>query len=124
MNLEEDLALLKFDNKDKINGILMSTDNKGVQFADEVYTIGTPADLSLNQSISKGLISGIRVIKDKKLFQTDAAINGGNSGGAMLDSEGLLIGIPSSKISGTGLEGLGFAIPSSVAMEFLKLGYK
>jgi len=124
MNMEEDLALLKFDNINKIDGLVMSADSNGVQFADEIYTIGTPADLSLNQSISNGLISGIRVIKKKKLYQTDAAINGGNSGGAMLDANGFLIGVPSSKIKGTGLEGLGFAIPSTVAFDALKISYK
>jgi len=124
MNVDEDLALLKFDNKNKIEGLVMAFGISEVAVADEVYVIGTPADLSLNQSISRGLISGDRIIKNKKLYQTDAAINGGNSGGAMLDANGILIGIPSSKIKGKGLEGLGFAIPSGTAIEFLKLGYK
>jgi S1-C subfamily serine protease len=124
MNVDEDLALLKFDNKNKIDGLVMAFGISEVAVADEIYVIGTPADLSLNQSISRGLISGDRIIKNKKLYQTDAAINGGNSGGAMLDANGILIGIPSSKIKGTGLEGLGFAIPSGTAIEFLKLGYK
>ena len=123
MSVEDDLALLKFDNKNKIEGLVMNTTNEEVLVADEVYIIGTPADLSLNQSISRGLISGDRIIKNKKLFQTDAAINGGNSGGAMLNLSGTLIGIPSSKVKGTGLEGLGFAIPVSIALEALKIGY-
>ncbi len=123
MNIDEDLALLRFDNKNRINGLVLMKDNSGVTVSDEVYIIGTPADLSLGQSISRGLISGERTIKSKKLYQTDAAINGGNSGGAMLDEKGRLIGIPSSKIKGTGLEGLGFAIPSSVVFDALKISY-
>lgn len=124
MNVEEDLALLKFDNVNQIEGLAINTSKDEVAIADEIYVIGTPADLTLGQSMSRGLISGIRVIRNKKLYQTDAAINGGNSGGAMLDVNGFLIGIPSSKVKGKGLEGLGFAIPTGIAVEFLKLGYK
>jgi S1-C subfamily serine protease len=123
MNIDEDLALLKFDNKNKIPGLILMKDNSDVTVSDEIYVVGTPADLTLGQSISRGLISGERVIKKRKLYQTDAAINGGNSGGAMLDKKGNVIGIPSSKIKGTGLEGLGFAIPSAVAFEALKISY-
>lgn len=123
MNIDEDLALLKFDNKNKIPGLVLMKDNSDVTVSDEIYVVGTPADLTLGQSISRGLISGERVIKKRKLYQTDAAINGGNSGGAMLDKKGNVIGIPSSKIKGTGLEGLGFAIPSAVAFEALKISY-
>jgi len=123
MNLEEDLALLKFDNKNKLPGLVLMKDNSDVSVSDEIYVVGTPTDLSLGQSISKGLISGERSIKKKKLYQTDAAINGGNSGGAMLDKKGNVIGIPSSKIRGTGLEGLGFAIPSAVVFDALKISY-
>lgn len=123
MNIDEDLALLKFDNKNKIPGLILMKDNSDVTVSDEIYVVGTPADLTLGQSISRGLISGERVIKKRKLYQTDAAINGGNSGGAMLDKKGYVVGIPSSKIKGTGLEGLGFAIPSAVAFEALKITY-
>ena len=45
------------------------------------------------------------------LLQTDAAINGGNSGGALVNSQGKVIGINTLKLSGTGIEGMGFAIP-------------
>ena len=62
-----------------------------------------------------------------KLIQTDAAINPGNSGGALVDSQGKLIGINTIKISETGVEGMGFAIPVNsiipVIDELLKNGF-
>jgi len=59
-------------------------------------------------------VSGRRVYTN--LIQTDAAVNPGNSGGALFNSEGLLIGIVNAKSSGTGIEGIGFAIPINQAL--------
>lgn len=79
-----------------------------------VVAIGTPLSLSMRNSASKGIISGVNVNVSKAyypLLQTDAAINGGNSGGPLLNMKGQLIGINSSKYSGIGIEGLSFSIP-------------
>jgi hypothetical protein len=122
LNVEYDLALLKL-SKFEGKGVIAVENNENTEAGESVFIIGTPADLELGQSISTGLLSGIRTIKDKKYFQTDAAINGGNSGGAMLNDTYNLIGIPSSKIKGVGLEGLGFAIPTEVAFKMLKIRY-
>lgn len=71
----------------------------------------------MQNSITSGIISAIdREVTDsdgKKytLIQTDAAINSGNSGGALVNSKGEVIGINTLKLSGTGIEGMGFAIP-------------
>ena len=51
------------------------------------------------------------------LLQTDAAINGGNSGGALVNSQGKVIGINTLKLSGTGIEGMGFAIPINSTLD-------
>lgn len=56
---------------------------------------------------------------EMSLLQTDAAINPGNSGGALINSSGQLIGINSSKLSATGVEGMGFAIPANDVIEIV-----
>ena len=76
--------------------------------------VGNP--LSLQSSVSAGMISAInrKVTADGvtyNLIQTDAAINSGNSGGALVNSKGQVIGINTLKLSGSGVEGIGFAIP-------------
>ena len=77
--------------------------------------VGNP--LGMQSSITCGVISAVnREVTDSdgkkfKLIQTDAAINSGNSGGALVNSEGKVIGINTLKLSGTGIEGMGFAIP-------------
>ena len=74
-------------------------------------------------SVTAGVISGLNRSmpldgsNELKLIQTDAAINPGNSGGALVNAEGKLIGINTAKISGSGFEGLGFAIPVNRAKE-------
>ena len=77
--------------------------------------VGNP--LGMQSSITCGVISAVnREVTDTEgkkynLIQTDAAINSGNSGGALVNSEGKVIGINTLKLSGTGIEGMGFAIP-------------
>lgn len=95
---------------------------KPITFAEEgsvfagqsVVAIGTPISLSMRNSATKGIISGTDVSISSAyypLLQTDAAINGGNSGGPLLNMKGQLVGINSSKYSGVGIEGLAFSIP-------------
>jgi serine protease Do len=77
--------------------------------------VGNP--LGMQSSITCGVVSAVnREVTDSdgktfNLIQTDAAINSGNSGGALVNSEGKVIGINTLKLSGTGIEGMGFAIP-------------
>ncbi len=76
--------------------------------------VGCP--LGLNITATSGIISAINrevSTTDGKyvVIQTDAAINSGNSGGALVNSKGQVIGINTLKLSGTGVEGIGFAIP-------------
>lgn len=86
-----------------------------------VITIGTPADLELGQSISKGILSGKRKIDNKVFLQTDMAVSPGNSGGPLLNDKGEIIGIVQAKAMGEGVEGIGFAIPIRKAIEVLKI---
>lgn len=113
---ETDLAVLKIEMSD-----LPSTDwsdSKTIKIGDIVLAIGNP--FGLGQTVSQGIISATR--RDLRLstyegfIQTDAAINVGNSGGALINTRGELVGISTALISSDGgSEGLGFAIPSNLA---------
>ncbi|MBO5541931.1 MAG: trypsin-like peptidase domain-containing protein, partial [Acholeplasmatales bacterium] len=84
--------------------------------------IGNPLG-TLPGSVSRGVVSyNNRVVKvdsykSQTLIQTDVAINSGNSGGGLFNTAGALIGIVSAKYSSTGIEGLGFAIPSNTVKD-------
>jgi len=77
--------------------------------------VGNP--LGMQNSVTCGVVSAVnREVEDSDgtkyvLIQTDAAINSGNSGGALVNSKGEVIGINTLKLLGTGIEGMGFAIP-------------
>lgn len=90
-----------------------------LSLGDEVFTIGTPADLELGQSVSRGIVSGRRGIGDEVLLQTDMAVSPGNSGGPLLDLNGEVVGVVQSKIVAQGVEGIGFALPIERALEAL-----
>lgn len=114
-----DLALLKMDTS--INTVMKINSDKNIKLGSDVYAIGTPSDIGLGQSISKGIISGKRNIENKLYIQSDVSVNPGNSGGAMTNKNGELIGIVSAKLIGLGIEGVGFAIPASCLEEALKI---
>jgi S1-C subfamily serine protease len=107
---ECDLALIKVD---RTNLPALLPVNESEDIGNTVFLVGTPADTLLAQSVFKGVISGKRPVSDFSYFQTDAKVNPGNSGGAMLNEKGELIGIVSSKYVGYGIEGIGFAVPIS-----------
>ena len=108
-----DLAVLKID-RDDLTAIEFG-DSDSVQVGEFAMAIGSPLDM--RNTVTAGIISGVnREIEDDSgttytLIQTDAAINSGNSGGALVNAEGKLIGINTLKLYGTGIEGMGFAIP-------------
>jgi serine protease Do len=116
-----DLAVLKIDSK-YVEAIAEFGDSSTLRPGDEVYAIGNPLGLEFSRTVTQGIISAVnRSIAvstsagnwETNVIQTDAAINPGNSGGALINPEGLVIGINSLKISESGVEGLGFAIPSN-----------
>ena len=96
--------------------------------------IGNPGGYQLNSSVTIGYVSALnRAITNSstgytmEYIQTDAAINPGNSGGALVNQYGQVVGINSAKISATGYEGLGFAIPAETAQpvisDLIEYGY-
>ena len=109
---QTDLAVIKIDKTGLTAAELGDSDN--VQVGEFTMAIGNP--LGMQSSVSTGIISAVNrsVTSDGvtyKLIQTDAAINSGNSGGALVNSKGEVIGINTLKMSGSGVEGMGFAIP-------------
>ncbi|TYS89850.1 S1C family serine protease [Rossellomorea aquimaris] len=129
-----DLAVLKIDGKYADN-LLEVGDSSALRAGEQVIAIGNPLGLDLSRTVTQGIVSAVdRTIpvqtsageSELNVIQTDAAINPGNSGGALLNSKGELIGINSAKISNSGVEGLGFAIPSKdflpVVSEIIETG--
>ena len=109
---QTDLAVIKIDKTGLTAAELGDSDS--VQVGEFVMAIGNP--LGMQSSVSSGMISAVnrKVTKDGvtyNLIQTDSAINSGNSGGALVNSKGQVIGINTLKMSGSGVEGMGFAIP-------------
>ena len=100
-------------------------DSDAVKVGELAVAIGNPGGLEYMGSVTVGIISGLnRTVpvgdgKELKLLQTDAAINPGNSGGALVNSAGQVIGVNTAKISETGFEGLGFAIPINKAKDII-----
>jgi len=94
------------------------------EIGSEVIAIGTPEDIKLGQSVTKGIVSGYRNLEDKNYIQTDVSINSGNSGGALINTKGEVIGIVVSKIVGNNVEGLGFAIPIEEAVKGLNIKFE
>ncbi|MFC7366489.1 MULTISPECIES: S1C family serine protease [Bhargavaea] len=117
-----DLAVVKVDAKLVDAEPLAFGDSDALRAGDSVVAIGNPLGLELSRSVTEGIVSATdRSISvdtsagewEMNVIQTDAAINQGNSGGALVNMNGEVIGINSLKIGGSGVEGLGFAIPSN-----------
>lgn len=115
-----DLAIVKI-NKTNLDYLELG-DSDSIKLAQDVYAIGNPLGLDFQKTVTKGIVSALnRTIKIEDentnvymedLIQTDSTINEGNSGGALINTEGKLIGINSVKISNA--EGIGFAVPINI----------
>ena len=116
-----DLAVLKANLDDGVYPSIEIEDSDKVQIGDVVLAIGNP--YGLGQSVSMGIISATgREYENpySNYLQTDASINKGNSGGALIDINGRLVGINTIiRSSSGGSEGVGLAIPSSVALNVI-----
>lgn len=127
-----DLAVIKIDATGLQAAEFGSSED--LRVADQVMAIGNPGGYQLNSSVTIGYVSALnRAITNSstgytmEYIQTDAAINPGNSGGALVNQYGQVVGINSAKISATGYEGLGFAIPAETAQpmisDLIEYGY-
>ena len=110
---QTDLAVIKIEKSGLSKADFADSDS--IKVGEFAMAVGNP--LGMQSSVTCGIISAVnREVTDSEgkkftLIQTDASINSGNSGGALVNSEGKVIGINTLKLSGTGIEGMGFAIP-------------
>ena len=121
-----DLAIVKIDATGLVAAELGDSDD--INIGAYAVAIGNPLGLDFERSVTAGVISGLNrtiTVSDGQtettmdnLIQTDAAINSGNSGGPLLNSEGKVIGINSAKAQNG--EGLGFAIPINTAIPIIE----
>ncbi len=109
-----DLAVIKIDATGLIPAELGNSSN--VKVGEFVMAIGNP--VGMDYTVTSGIVSAVdrEVTTDGTTYtaiQTDAAINSGNSGGALVNTNGQVIGINTLKLAGNDIEGIGFAIPIS-----------
>ena len=114
---DKDIAMIKINEEVKVPGVVELGDSDALQPGEEVVAIGNPLSKELSSTLTKGIISALnRNVETQSgvstnLIQTDTAINAGNSGGPLINTKGQVIGINTLKLSGSGIEGIGFAIP-------------
>ena len=126
---QTDIAVLELEKKDNLTAIPFSNSDK-LRVGDFVIAIGNP--FGLGQTVTSGIVSalgrsGLNIENYENFIQTDAAINSGNSGGALLNLRGELVGINTAILGKAGGNiGIGFAIPAnmvkSTADQLIKQG--
>lgn len=124
-----DIALLKIDAEGLASAFMGNSD--GISVGEDIIVIGNPLG-ELTYTLTRGVVSALnRVINTdanpKNMFQIDAAVNSGNSGGPAFDAYGRVIGIVTAKYSADTVEGIGFCIPINdainIAEELKNYGY-
>lgn len=126
-----DLAVIKIQPKETLT-VAELGDSSALEVGERAIAIGNPLGLEFFGSTTQGIISAINrsITVDNRtmsVIQTDAAINEGNSGGALVNAYGQVIGINAVKIASSSIEGMGFAIPISearpVIQDLVSYGY-
>lgn len=119
-----DLAVLKVETDIELHPAALG-DSTQVKVGELAVAIGNPLGQEFFGTVTQGIISGVNrtmTVENRtyNLLQTDAAINSGNSGGALFNKYGEVIGINSIKLSSSGVEGIGFAIAISEAKPIIE----
>ncbi len=120
---QTDLALVKVEPESPLPKISIGS-SSALVVGESAIAVGNPLGIEYANSVTVGIISGLdRKVTGENgvstMIQTDAAVNPGNSGGALVDASGKLIGVVSAKISSTDVEGIGFAIPIDDAIKIV-----
>lgn len=114
-----DLAVVEISSS-HVTKVAALGNSSSLRAGETVIAIGNPLGEDLSRTVTQGIVSGVdRTVSMNtsagessiNVIQTDAAINPGNSGGPLLTTDGKVVGITSMKISETGVEGIGFALP-------------
>lgn len=123
-----DIAVLEVETRENFNAVSIGKSEE-MRVGDTAFTVGAPLDDTYSWTVTRGILSGKDRLVEVSLannyqtdyimnvMQTDAAVNSGNSGGPLCNSNGDVVGVVNAKISSTGVEGIGFAIPIEVAQE-------
>jgi len=123
-----DIAVLSVKKGDIIS-VAELGNSEELRVGDTAFAVGAPLDSVYSWTVTRGIISGkdrmveVELSKNSgdyvmKVLQTDAAINSGNSGGPLCNANGEVIGVTSLKLVDESVEGMGFAIPIEVALEY------
>lgn len=120
-NAQRDVALLKVDGATGLSPLIIS--KKPIRTGETIYIIGTPLDENLSHTVTRGILSSERKLNNKRFYQTDAAVNQGNSGGPAFNSNGEVIGITVAGMfaEGGGSLNINFIIPIDDALSSLGL---
>lgn len=124
-----DIAVLSVSSEYGQNVVELGS-SEALRLGDTVFAIGGPIDSAYSWSVTRGIVSGKNRLVEVEMtsgntktpmivntLQTDTAINSGNSGGPLANSNGQVIGITSIKLASEDIEGMGFAIPIENALE-------
>ncbi len=123
-----DIAVIKVEEKEGYEAVETGKSEE-MRVGDTTFTVGAPLDNTYSWTVTRGILSGKDRLVEMSLtnevggeyimnvLQTDSAVNSGNSGGPLCNSNGEVVGVINAKISTTGVEGIGFAIPIEVAKE-------
>ena len=124
-----DIAVIQIKKKDYMENLTIISSDKKPNLGDTVFTIGSPVGYEYRNTVTSGIISGLDrhvevSVKNSsqedyvmEVIQTDTAVNPGNSGGPLFNSNGEVIGVISMKFVNNSIEGMGFAIPIDLAMK-------
>ncbi len=125
-----DIAVLSVSNE-YVKSVANLGKSEDLRLGDTVFAIGAPLDSAYSWSVTRGIVSGKDRLVEVELtsgntttpmvvntLQTDAAINSGNSGGPLANSNGEVVGITSIKLASSSIEGMGFAIPIETALDY------
>lgn len=118
---DRDVALLKLITDNHVP--FLNLDRKEAGLGEPIYVVGTPLDEKLDFSISRGIVSADRILDGKRFYQTDAAVNPGNSGGPVFNEHGNVIGIT---VAGHftrdgGSQNINYIIPIADALDSLNI---
>lgn len=123
-----DIAIIKISKKNYMEAVNILPSDKKISLGDTVFTIGAPVGYEYRGTVTNGIVSGLNRLVEvsvknstqddyvMEVIQTNTAVNPGNSGGPLFNSNGEVVGVISMKLVESSIEGMGFAIPIDYAM--------